>query len=352
MDKIIIFKSDRVGDLINFSPCLKIIKDEKQDSHITLVCSSYNLQIAKNYKFIDNFIVLDKKNIFYSLIKNFRSFFSVKYDYLFQFDGRNISYLISRFVKSRSKTTICFVKNKFLYNFNYKVYRPRLHILKKNFNNYIFCNENYIKNTNDKSVHYQTLYFKLLENLNFKTSSRQNILCLDKNFEQIYLNFIKRNNINQFYVFHIDEKTNSFNQNDLNNIIKIIDKISLRSKIFITTGLKDFTFLNSLKKKYNICDYNNESFFYNKKPNLSENVLILNNIPLNLLAYFLKNSIKNISNHSGFIVHASAAFNKNFIDIIKSNKNIELDRWIPLISKYERLNFEDIDDKVIENIKF
>ena len=30
----------------------------------------------------------------------------------------------------------------------------------------------------------------------------------------------------------------------------------------------------------------------------------------------------------------------------------ELDRWIPLISKYERLNFEDIDDKVIENIKF
>ena len=110
MDKIIIFKSDRVGDLINFSPCLKIIKDEKPNSHITLVCSSYNLQVAKNYKFIDDFIILDKKNIFYSLIKNFRSFFSVKYDYLFQFDGRNISYLISYFIKSRYKTTICFVK--------------------------------------------------------------------------------------------------------------------------------------------------------------------------------------------------------------------------------------------------
>ena len=63
MDKIIIFKSDRVGDLINISPCLKIIKDEKPNSHITLVCSNYNFQVAKNYKFIDKFIILDKKNI-------------------------------------------------------------------------------------------------------------------------------------------------------------------------------------------------------------------------------------------------------------------------------------------------
>ena len=47
-DKIIIFKSDKIGDFINFSPCLKIIKDNKSKSHITLVCSVYNYQIAKN----------------------------------------------------------------------------------------------------------------------------------------------------------------------------------------------------------------------------------------------------------------------------------------------------------------
>ena len=164
MDKIIIFKSDRVGDLINFSPCLKIIRDEKPNSHITLVCSSYNFQVAKNYKFIDKFIILDKKNILYSLLKNFSTFFLSKYDYLFQFDGRNISYLISSFMKSKNKSTVCFVKNKFLHKFTYKVYRPRLYLLKKNFNNYIFCNEDYTKNNNDNNVHYQTLYFTLLNN--------------------------------------------------------------------------------------------------------------------------------------------------------------------------------------------
>ena len=63
MKKIIIFKTDRVGDFVNFSPCLKILKDNFNECHITLVCSKYNYQIAKNYKEIDNFITIKKKLI-------------------------------------------------------------------------------------------------------------------------------------------------------------------------------------------------------------------------------------------------------------------------------------------------
>jgi len=59
LKKIIIFKTDRVGDLIYFSPCLKNIRENIKDSSITLVCSKYNYQIAKNYKFIDKFIIID-----------------------------------------------------------------------------------------------------------------------------------------------------------------------------------------------------------------------------------------------------------------------------------------------------
>ena len=55
---IIIFKTDRVGDLLHISGCVKTIKENFEDSHITLVCSGYNHQIAKNYHFIDNFIIL------------------------------------------------------------------------------------------------------------------------------------------------------------------------------------------------------------------------------------------------------------------------------------------------------
>ena len=46
-----------IGDLINFSPCLKIIKDNIKNSHITLICSEYNFQVAKNYTYIDEFII-------------------------------------------------------------------------------------------------------------------------------------------------------------------------------------------------------------------------------------------------------------------------------------------------------
>ena len=48
MKKILIFKTDRIGDFIYFSPCLKIIKDNLKNCKITLICSKYNYQIAKN----------------------------------------------------------------------------------------------------------------------------------------------------------------------------------------------------------------------------------------------------------------------------------------------------------------
>ena len=74
-ENIIIFKSDRVGDLIHFSPCINIIKENVKNSYITLVCSKYNYQVAKNYKSIDKYIVLDNNKIFTSILLNFKVFF-------------------------------------------------------------------------------------------------------------------------------------------------------------------------------------------------------------------------------------------------------------------------------------
>ena len=49
MKKIIIFKTDRIGDFVYFSPCLKNIKDNfKNNCEITVVCGKYNYQIVKN----------------------------------------------------------------------------------------------------------------------------------------------------------------------------------------------------------------------------------------------------------------------------------------------------------------
>ena len=74
-------------------------------------------------------------------------------------------------------------------------------------------------------------------------------------------------------------------------------------------------------------------------------------MPLDLLAHFIKNADKNISAHTGLVVHMSAAFGKEIIDIIKKEKNDELDRWIPLVSNYKRINFDKIDNNYLKDFK-
>ena len=73
-------------------------------------------------------------------------------------------------------------------------------------------------------------------------------------------------------------------------------------------------------------------------------------MPPSLRYFFIKNSEINISFHAGPIVHISAAFDRQIIDLMPKSKNYELDRWIPVVSKYRRINFEDLNDETIENI--
>ena len=47
----------------------------------------------------------------------------------------------------------------------------------------------------------------------------------------------------------------------------------------------------------------------------------------------------------------SPAFDREFVDIIKRSKNEEYNRWIPLISNYKRINFEEIDEKYLKNFE-
>ena len=44
-------------------------------------------------------------------------------------------------------------------------------------------------------------------------------------------------------------------------------------------------------------------------------------------------------------------FGKEIIDIIEKEKNDELDRWIPLVSNYKRINFDKIDNNYLKDFK-
>jgi len=82
----------------------------------------------------------------------------------------------------------------------------------------------------------------------------------------------------------------------------------------------------------------------NPKVAKNRSILAIRNLPLNLLAYFIANAQANISMHSGLIVHISAAFNKLIIDVIEAHKNNEIDRWIPVISEYRRVDLDQLNE--------
>ena len=83
--------------------------------------------------------------------------------------------MISCFVKSKNKNTLCFVKKKKIFGFSYSVSRPNQIILKKKFNNYVFSDEDY----SNTEIVYQNLYFQLLKQINLKINSKQNFFVPD-----------------------------------------------------------------------------------------------------------------------------------------------------------------------------
>jgi len=334
--QILIFKTDRIGDFINFSPCLRIIKSNIPDSEISVVCSSYNHQIIKNYKEIDKTIIIEK-----NLIKDFikiKKFTNKKfYDYFFQMDGNNNSYYLSLIIKSKVKSTIFFYKNKSFLFLKFKIIRPNF-FLRKIFNNYEYCDEDY---NNKINTHYQSLYFKLMSNLSFKITHKQNIFYLDSFFKDKY-EVISKYIPKKFILFHIDDKSNILTSNDKTKLINFILNLNKNRNLILTVGIGKIDIVNEISKIIKIVSYNDDLLEFNSI-NFNK-ILGIKDLPLNLLAYFLNYSELNISMHSGSVVHISTALNKKLIDVLDAGKNNEIDRWIPVISSYQRINFDKLEN--------
>ena len=70
MKKILIFKSDRIGDLINISSLIKNLKHNFDNYEITLVCSKYNSDIAKYYPELSSILIFENSiiDLFFSIL--------------------------------------------------------------------------------------------------------------------------------------------------------------------------------------------------------------------------------------------------------------------------------------------
>ena len=320
MKNILIFKTDRLGDLLNISAVIYNLKLNFPKCKITLVCSNYNKSIARYYKKDLNIIIYNKPLIVF-LFKNYLNLNKKNFDLILQLDGKNHSYIASIFLNATTKACIKYVKNKKFFNKLISVSRPNF-LLNNFFDKNEISYENY-NITDNYKYHYLGLYLNLLKKLNIKIFSKDHYLPLQNPINQSYFN-------ESYFLFHIDQRWEAFESIIQNILIDKILFLSKNNKIVITSNLGNNKIFNFLKTKLEN----------------TNNIQIIEGPDLEKILSLIYYSNTCISSHSGLIVHAAAAFKKNIIDIVSPSINNELDRWIPFNINYKRYdinNFRNFD---------
>ena len=108
--KILIFRTDRIGDFLISCPTILAIKNYFDESSIDLVASEKNNLYAKELGIFESIYVYPKKNI----LKKINFFFFIlkkKFDYIFVLDGKDRS-LIPILFNSCKKNMSYIQKNK------------------------------------------------------------------------------------------------------------------------------------------------------------------------------------------------------------------------------------------------
>lgn len=317
MKNILIFRTDKFGDLINSSAVYKNIKENYPNSKVDLVCSNYNYYLAKNYKDYFNNIIIFQKPFFNFLFKN-RLILSKKYDLLLVLDGKNHSFISSLFIKSSRKASILYIKKKSVFNFNFLNKRPNK-LISFFFSDHVVSVEDF--NINDNSqYHYLSLYLKLLEKLNLKIYSKDYFLPILNIKNNLY------NSHKNHILLHVDSRWKNFNENIIKSLEDKIISLSKDYMIIITSDKTNF-FIDNFSKKYG-----------------KLNVKCIFDSNIDDLISLVSNSLLLISSHSGLLVTVAASFKKPIIDIVSKDIFNELDRWIPLNYKYKRYELSDINE--------
>lgn len=315
MKKILIFKSDKIGDLINISPVIKNLRLNYPNSKIYLFCSKYNSSVALYYSDINKLFIYENNFIFF-LIKYFKVIIFEKFDLILQLDGKKKSYFYSILFRTKSRAGIRFIKSKKILNFNFRLYRPNF-LYNFFYKIIVDCFEDY-QISNNKSYHYLSIYLNILKKLGLKIIDTNHFLPFTPN---------KNSFSNKYVQIHIDERWDKFDNTFLENFINKLNEIKQNRNFVITSNYSGNNFFNKLKNIF----YKNNQITFVSCSSVKE---ILN------IIYYAETVI---SSHSGFLVHSAAAFKKHVIDIVNKKIDNELNRWVPLNSKYKRIYFENIN---------
>ena len=309
INKVLIFRTDRIGDLIFTCPTIISIKKYFKECEITLITSSKNYEYAKSLNLFDNVIKFPRSNII-NKIKFIYNLNKKKFDYTYVFDGKERSVLSALFIKSKIKVAL---------SSSIKIY-------------YNFLKIKFFKD--DENSNLNLIFQKMLNYTNVKVKIDNYKFLLNKKNN----NFSEKISIDKYIHIHLDEKWfnnlyihsyTNINPN-YNEFTNFLNNISKNNDILITTGLVKLDLINDLINKKFLEKIDNNIFF--KKNNLKF-IYLINAPTFEDIESLLRNSKKLISCH-GAITHAANSFDVQIIDIIEKNRRLFYQRFTSYLSMY------------------
>ena len=317
MNKILVFRTDKIGDFLISAPIFSSLKRKFKNCKIDIVCSNLN------YDYVKSFNIFNKVFLYPDNFLNKLSFYLTlnTYDHILVLDGKKRSIYTSIFKRSRNKTLFTpsrSIKNLFKYFFDniyfidYNI--PKINLI-KNFLLNINCDYNSIDinflldNENSKFLKYKKLNY--------------NYVILNFDEKWIYKSYIK--------TYKNIEPTSS-------QFISFLNNISKKNKIIIVNGYFGNTLLQELKIK----NYTKEN----------KNIIMKDKINIFELQFLIKHSDCLITCH-GAPSHIASNYNIKVIDIVDNSEinffksyNYHFRNKVQII----RDDFNRLSKKIIENI--
>ena len=325
---VLIYRTDRIGDLIVTCPAIITIKKTIQNSKITIVVSNSNYEYAKGLNIFDNVYEFPRKNIFKKisfLLKLSKEY----YDYIFIFDGKERSILSAVLNKSKNKIALT-QKAKFYYKlFKIDFFKDS----EKDDLNTIF----------QKMINHAELD-KKISDFDFLTNKKDN-------------NFSKNISIRNYLHIHLDEKwfSNIYIKKYTNiapsydSFVDFLEALSRKNDILITTGLIDFDLVQQLKNKF-FTKMSEKIFF---KKGINRSIYLILKPSFNDLESLLRHTNILVACH-GSITHASNSFSVKKIDILEQSKILFYKRFNSYLDNYNpiyRTSFYILKNEIFEKIE-
>ena len=322
VNNILIFRTDRIGDLLYTCPALLTIKNNLSNAQITLIASKKNFAYAKSLQIFDKVDLFPQESLL-SKIKFIYHLSKLKFDYIFIFDGKNRSIISSIFIRSRYKVAI---------------------ITEKKLNR--MWNFFKIKFINNKKENLINLFQESLNHCQINEKITNFDFLKNKNDN----GFDSRIKIKNYIQLHLDEKwisgmyINKYKDIDpgYNEFIEFINNISMRENLVITTGIINFKLIDDLKEKYFI-KVNNKIY---EKSNGENKIYLIFKPTFQDLESLLRTAKILISCH-GAITHAAGSLNVKILDIIDENSKNWYQRYTSHIKNYNfifRNKFSEIKE--------